>query len=398
MVNKAIDNFGAFVEREEIFLPGKPNGPLEGLRFAVKDLFDIAGHVTGCGNPDWLNSHGPAESTAFVVQQLVEAGATMIGKTHTDELAYSLFGENFHYGTPVNPRAPGRVPGGSSSGSAVVAAAGLVDFSIGSDTGGSVRVPAGFCGVLGIRSSHGRIPFEGCMPLAPIFDTVGWFSQNAEVFERVGQVLLSETPGLKKPSGFLLAEDLLPLLEPSARDAITAALRNLERILGPLEPISLAAKLEDWRYAFLVIGGSEIWRTHGDWITKTQPRFGPLIQERFAKTSQVTTAQVAQKKEVCAQAVAVMAELLNGEKVLFLPTAPGPAPRLNSPTKDVENFRQRILSLTSIAVLGRLPQVNLPLAQAEGAPLGISMIAAHGNDMLLLGMTREIMKADLSTP
>ncbi len=396
-MNKTVDNFGAFVEHEETFLPGKPSGPLEGLCFAAKDLYDIAGHVTGCGNPDWLNSHAPAESTAFVVQKLIDAGATMMGKTHTDELAYSLFGENFHYGTPVNPRAPDRVPGGSSSGSAAAVAGNLVDFAIGSDTGGSVRVPAAFCGILGIRTSHGRIPFEGCMPLAPIFDAVGWFSNDEEVFERVGQVLLDETPGLKKPSGFLIAKDLFPLLEPSAQAAILAPLRNLERSLGTPKPVSLAVNLDDWRKAFLTIGGSEIWRTHGDWITKTRPRFGPLIQERFAMTSQVTAAQVAQKELVRAQAAAEMAEILEGEKVLILPTVPGSAPRLNSPHKNVESFRQRILSLTCIAVLGRLPQVNLPLAQADGAPLGISVIAAHGNDMLLLRLTREIMKAVPST-
>ncbi|MDP6620082.1 MAG: amidase family protein, partial [Nitrospinota bacterium] len=177
-------NLGAFCDWTEVHLPGKAGGPLAGLRFAVKDLYDVEGHVTGRGNPDWLATHGPAESTAPAVARLVEAGATMIGKTITDELAFSLFGENFHYGTPVNTRAPDRVPGGSSSGSASAVAGGLVDFAVGSDTGGSVRVPASFCGILGIRPTHGRISLEGCMPLAPSLDTVGWFANDPELLER----------------------------------------------------------------------------------------------------------------------------------------------------------------------------------------------------------------------
>ena len=134
----------AFVPDSTAHLPGADHGPLAGLTFAAKDIFDIAGHVTGCGNPHWRATHGPAESNAWVVQRLVDAGAAMVGKTITDELTRGIFGENMHYGTPVNPNAPGRVPGGSSSGSASAVAGQLVDFALGSDTGGSVRVPSSF--------------------------------------------------------------------------------------------------------------------------------------------------------------------------------------------------------------------------------------------------------------
>ena len=223
-------NLGAFCDWAEVHLPGKAGGPLSGLRFAVKDLYDVEGHVTGCGNPDWLATHEPAESTAPAVTRLVEAGATMIGKTITDELAFSLFGENFHYGAPVNTRAPDRVPGGSSSGSAAAVAGGLVDFAVGSDTGGSVRVPASFCGILGIRPTHGRISIEGCMPLASTFDTVGWFANDPELLERVGRVLLDEPAGSKQPGrgGVLIAEDAFDLLEPSSRDPVSRALGGPE--------------------------------------------------------------------------------------------------------------------------------------------------------------------------
>src|SRR5438445_3622587 len=172
------DRLNAFWAHATARLQGAPAGPLAGLTFAAKDLFDIAGHVTGAGNPDWLALHAPAARTAPVVQRLVDAGADMIGKTHTDELSRGIFGENAHYGTPTNPKAPGRVPGGSSSGSAAAVAGGLVDFALGTDTGGSVRIPASFCGTYGIRPSHGRLSLAGVLGQAPSFDTEGWFARE----------------------------------------------------------------------------------------------------------------------------------------------------------------------------------------------------------------------------
>ena len=186
-----------FIERLERAPTG--SGPLDGLSFGLKDLYDVAGRVTGCGNPDWRRTHAPAPSDCSVLARLLDAGARLTGITHTDELAYSLNGENAHYGTPVNPAAPGRIPGGSSSGSASVTAAGLVDFAIGSDTGGSVRIPATYCGLYGIRTTFGAIPLDRCMPLAPSFDTCGWFARDAEIFTRVGAVLLDQPVTPSRP-------------------------------------------------------------------------------------------------------------------------------------------------------------------------------------------------------
>ena len=135
----------------------KKRGALSGLTFAAKDIIDVEGHITGCGNPDWLRTHEKALRTAPCIRRLIEAGATLVGKTVTEELATGLTGENIHYGAPINVNAPGRVSGGSSSGSAAAVAAGLVDFSLGSDTGGSVRAPASFCGIYGVRPTHGRV-------------------------------------------------------------------------------------------------------------------------------------------------------------------------------------------------------------------------------------------------
>src|SRR3954462_1228011 len=184
-----VEKSGAFIEK--FTLPATNDGPLRGLRFAVKDLIDVAGHRTGCGNPTWLATHPPANVSAVCVDQLLAAGAQCEGKTITDELAFSLLGENHHYGTPLNPAAPDRVPGGSSSGSASAVACGIVDFALGTDTGGSVRVPASNCGIWGWRPSHGLISVAGVMPFAPTLDTVGVFTQTAELMQRVAAMMLA---------------------------------------------------------------------------------------------------------------------------------------------------------------------------------------------------------------
>src|SRR3954465_11916524 len=180
---------GAFIEK--FTLPPTNDGPLRGLRFAVKDLIDVAGHPTGCGNPTWLATHPPAIPSAVCVAQLLAAGAQCEGKTITDEFAFSLLGENYHYGTPLNPAAPNRVTGGSSNGSASAVACGIVDFALGTDTGGSVRVPASNCGIWGWRPSHGFISVAGVMPFSPTLDTVGVFARTAELLQRIATVLLA---------------------------------------------------------------------------------------------------------------------------------------------------------------------------------------------------------------
>ena len=238
------DPLGAFCAGE-VSLAGAPAGPLAGLTFAAKDLFDIAGHVTGAGNPDWLASHAPAPRTAPVVQRLVDAGASMAGKTHTDELSRGIFGENAHYGTPVNPKAPDRVPGGSSSGSAAAVAGGLVDFALGTDTGGSVRVPASFCGLYGIRPTHGRLPFDGVIPQAPSFDTIGWFAREPALLARIATVLLGIEPARTLPHRLVVAEDAFAVAEPATREALKPAVDKLGRLIGRMD--SAGCHRRRWR-------------------------------------------------------------------------------------------------------------------------------------------------------
>ncbi len=226
------DRLSAFCRDSDAYLEGAAEGPLAGLTFTAKDIFVVAGHVTGGGNPDWKATHGPAEKTARAVSVLVEAGATMAGKTITDELTRGIFGEIAHYDTPVNPRAPGRVPGGSSSGSASVVAGGLVDFALGSDTGGSVRVPSSFCGLYGLRPTHGRIPLDGILIQAPSFDTVGWFARDAATFARVGGVMLGSEIQEARPSRIIIAEDAFELAERAVAGALEPAVEMVSSLTG----------------------------------------------------------------------------------------------------------------------------------------------------------------------
>jgi amidase len=388
------DTLGAFTRHTHAALAGSGHGPLAGLAFGAKDLYDVAGHRTGFGSPHWLESHGPAQVTAVAVQRLLEAGADLVGRTHTDEMAWSLLGENAHYGTPVNVNAPGRVPGGSSSGSAAAVAGGLVDFALGSDTGGSVRLPASFCGVFGMRPSHGRIPLAGACALAPTFDTAGWFARDAEILERVGRVLLVESAPSIAVGRVLLAEDAFAW----AGEAVTGALRGaLEKVVvasGALEPALIAPEgLAGWIEDFRILQSAEAWAAHGEWVERVQPAFGPGVKERFAYASMVTPALLMAARAHRARSAAHLHGLLEGDAVLLLPTAPGIAPLRGLPQDTLNVFRGRCIALLAAAGMAGCPQVSLPVARLDGCPIGLSLVGAPGNDTQLLALARVI--ADL---
>ncbi len=386
------DNFNCFVRETHAELAGAASGPLAGLTFGAKDIYDVEGHRCTFGSPTWLATHSPAKHTAVAVRQLVAAGATLVGKTQTAELTYSLNGENVHYGSVLNPNAPGRDTGGSSSGSAAATAAGLVDFALGSDTGGSVRLPASFCGLYGMRPSHGRVSLDGACPLGPSFDTAGWFARDAAVFEKVGRVLLGDSAPAPAPGRLLLASDAFERAGRAVGDAVRAAIATVESELGEAEPVSVAAEgLDDWGMnVFRVIQAHEAWQSLGAWITEHRPQLGPGIKERFQWASTVDRAMLlaaASKREEISRR---MDRMLAGNAILLLPTSPGIAPRIGAPSAEIDDFRARALAILSIAGLARLPQVSLPMAALDGCPLGVSLIAARGNDTLLLELAKTL--------
>ena len=381
---------GAFVPGTDVRVEGAASGPLAGLTFVAKDIYDVAGYVTGCGNPDWARTHEPAERNAPTVQTLLDAGARLVGKTITDEIAYSLNGQNVHYGTPVNVNAPGRIPGGSSSGSAAAVAGGLVDFALGSDTGGSVRIPGSYCGLFGLRTSHGRIPLTGIMPLAASFDTVGWFTREAGLLRRVGEVLLgADAPRPAAARRLLVAEDAFALAEAPVRAALAPFVARLEERLGSAQPVVLGEPeggLEAWMIRFRNIQAHEIIEQHGAWIDSVRPRFGADIAERldWARTITDEEAEAAtREREALTER---MAALLGDGAVACLPTAPGVAPLLDASAESLRDHRSRVLSLTCVAGLARLPQVTLPVGRVDGCPVGLSLMGPAGSDLDLLDL------------
>ncbi|MBT6677269.1 MAG: amidase [Rhodospirillaceae bacterium] len=385
------NNLGAYITHDNVALSSTGEGPLSGLNFAAKDLYDVAGHVTGAGSPDWLANHGPAAATASAVGKLLAAGADLAAKAQTDEMAFSITGQNAHYGTPVNVNAPGRIPGGSSSGSAAAVAGGLVDFALGSDTGGSVRMPAGFCGIHGIRTTQDRIPVDGVHPLAPCFDTVGWFARGGELMQKVGRVLLPDYQDNAAPARLLLAQDCFELL---AGDGAAALADAVDLAAGQFQAQTTVRVSPDgpdkWMPHFRTLQMADIWRAHGAWIERAKPNFGPGVAERFAACATITSDAVEESSQVRETVRRRLLDLLGGDGVLCLPTAPGIAPLCQTPEAQLDDFRWRAMGLTCIAGLSGCPQINLPLASLDGCPLGLSLLAAPGCDEVLLQLAAAI--------
>jgi amidase len=387
---------GAFCPHGDFEIVGAASGPLHGLTFATKDIFDIAGRVTGCGNPDWLASHPPATKNAAAVQTLLDAGAHMVGKTITDELAFSLNGQNFHYGTPRNAVTPDRVPGGSSCGSASAVGHGIVDLALGSDTGGSVRIPACLNGIFGIRPTHGVVDDAGVMPLAPSFDTVGWFARVARTLSRAGNVLLPADRSGIALNRFYVARDAFAVADEAVADAVRVAIFKARAALPVAAELDLATELDglpEWLKRFRRLQPREIWAEQGAWVESRKPRFGPEIAERFALAKSVSATADGDDLDFRARVAAHLDRVLGLDGVLLIPTAGTIAPRLDMSKEELAQFRDRTLTLTSIAGLGRLPQVQLPAGRVEGAAIGLSLIGPRGSDRALLALAEQVASA-----
>ncbi len=387
------DPLGAFCRSNHASLKGAKSGPLEGLTFAVKDCYYIAGAITHFGNPAWAEGRPVPTTTATAVSRLLDAGADMVAKTHCDELCYSLTGENVHYGTPENVNAPGRIPGGSSNGSAAAVAGGLVDFAIGTDCGGSVRIPASYCGLLGIRPTHGRVSVEGIVPFGPSFDVAGWFARDAQLFERVGHVLMDADPITVAPRRLLIVNDAFALVEPAVTSALVAAVQSAKALLPNVEEIDLSGSaLAEWFETFKTIQASEVWANHGAWVTTAKPALGPGVKDRIAWASELKPAAIAKAKQRRAEIRAHVDSLLQPGDVLCLPTSPRVAPLRNSPADKIEvEYREQAMRLLCISGLNGLPQISLPLGRLDGLPLGLSLAGPRGSDLALLALTRKLM-------
>ena len=368
-------------------IAGAVLGQLAGLTAAVKDMYDIAGQRTGCGNPEWLANHAPATKTAGAVQSILNAGATVIGKTVCDEFFYSVSGANAHYGTPINPRAAGRIPGGSSSGSASATASGICDFALGSDTGGSIRVPASFCGIYGLRPTLGRIDLSGAQAMSPSFDVPGWFASGPGVFRNVGAVLLDERRVAAAIDRTVVLEDAFAEVDPDVAILLRASLDLMSDDLPVYVHSHIASDgFDPWRECFRIVQAYEVWQTFGVFVDRHKPQLGPGVRERVAFAASVTKQQADAARAMHVRVREHVRSHVPPGTILALPTAPCIAPRFDMAGPELETFRVRTMRLTCIAGMGGLPQISIPAGTISGCPIGLSFIGWQGGDEALLDL------------
>ncbi|MHB1782920.1 MAG: amidase [Acidimicrobiales bacterium] len=402
----AADALGAFVDGPRLVARGAPSGRLAGVKFAVKDLIDVAGLRTGAGNPGFLARSVPAPAHAPAVAALLADGAQLWGKTVTDELAFSLSGTNVHYGTPRNVAAPGRIPGGSSSGSAAAVAAGVVEVALGTDTGGSVRVPASYCGIYGLRPSHGRVSVSGVVPLAPRFDVVGVLAARPQVLDASARALLAHAPGsgtgadagerrsVASLRRIVLPRDLWALADSETVASLSRRVARLASDLGGLEvvEVDLAGEggIELWGQAFRVLQLSEAWKSHGAFVEREHPCFGPGVADRFAAAACVSEADVAEAEPVAARARERVGDVLGQDAICCQSVAMGPAPGATPDGSAKAELRSRTLWLGAPAALAGAPVLVLPGARASGLPVGLGVVGKPCDDEILLDVLRGV--------
>lgn len=385
----------AFVPYPDVPVCHAGTGPLSGLYFGVKDLFDIAGYPTGGGNPMLLALSGIKTQTAPTVQKLLDAGAALAGKTVTDELAFSMNGNNAHFGAPINGNAPERITGGSSSGSASAVSSRLCDFALGTDTGGSVRAPASHCGLYGIRPTHGRVSLESALALCHSLDTCGWFARDALTFARVADVLMApDTTPLPARPRLLMPSDVWGLVDSAVRPAWGGALQQITQLLGRAQDCTAVLDSFDAMYwSFRYIQGREAWMTDGAFISRYAPVLGPGVKERFDWSRQVTDAQVQQAEQFRTRFRQHLADVLGSDGVLVMPTMPDIAPLRTADEASLEAYRNQAVQMLCLAGLSGFPQISLPLASRGGAPLGISLLGPAGTDRSLITIAQQLAAA-----
>lgn len=367
-------------------------GSLIDERLAVKDLFAVKGEINSAGNPDWLANANVAKQSASSVTKLMNQGCKFVGFTHTDEIAYSLEGNNVHYGAAENPKIPNHACGGSSMGSAAAVAANLADIGLGTDTGGSVRIPASYCGLYGIRPSHDVIDKDGLIPLSPPFDTIGWLTNQADLLQKTGDVLLPKQI-INKVNTLVISEDLFNLIDPEFVPVLNFLLEKTKKNFRHhrnfiLPQTTIFSELSD---AFRILQGRAAARQHGEWINEQQPSFSPAVATRFNVAMALTEAEEKEALLVQKKWKNIINENLDDTSCLFLPTTPTTAPKLKA---DTSELRIRILTLSAIAGLSGSAQVHLPLGLSDkGHPYGFSLMMQHGNDKSLLKTVMRISEA-----
>lgn len=386
---------------------GAWDGPLVGLTVAVKDVFGIKGYRIGAGNPAYLDAARPEKTTAPAVGDLLRGGASLKGIARTDEFAYSIAGDNFHYGTPPNGALPGALPGGSSSGPATAVATGQAEVGLATDTAGSVRVPASYQGLWGLRTTHNLVPRQGMLPLAQSFDTVGWLARDGATLERVADWCLSYDSSTTTervlgesssalPWTFLVPDEALAAVEPATRTAFDAL---LVRLAASDDPPRLGrwsiGDLDEYYEPFRTVQAAEAWRNNGEWFTENVDAVGPAVAERLRVASTVTADAEASARAALVPLRERMEHTVSNA-VLLMPTVPGPAPMRTSRGERVDAVRQATLRMTTPAAVAGLPALSVPLLTVPShlgpAPVGVCLVSRPGTDIALVRLARRLVR------
>ena len=364
-------------------------GLLSNLNFVLKDMCDVKNFKTSCGNPDLFKKCDFANDYAPFLKDLLNEGPVLKGITVCDEFFYSLIGENGHYGTPTNLNAPSCVPGGSSSGSAAALTTDLYDFSIGSDTGGSVRIPASFCGLIGMRPTHNRINTKGVYPMAPSFDTVGWFANNPEIFQKVGNVLLNNIERSNVDfKQYVVAEDLLELCDAEVQSNFNNYINvNIPNINKTRLSTNTKAIIAD---NFRILQGAEVKANIIPWIEKNKPNISPEIRSRIDMASKITDIEVNRALIFRKTLIDEIKKSLPEGTIAVFPTSPFSAPKSGQDDESLGSFRKRLMELTSIAGMTSRPQITIPRLKDKSGPVGISLLGWKYSDEILLNKLTEI--------
>lgn len=372
---------------------GAASGPLRGESVAVKDLFEVAGFAVGAGNPAYLAESRPAATTAPAAASLLAAGADVLGIAQTDEFAYSIAGRNSHYGAPVNVASPGSIPGGSSSGPASAVASGQASIGLGTDTAGSIRVPASYQGLWGLRATHGAIDTSGLLPLAPSFDAVGWLIRSPGVLLRAAAASLDDSRQVHIPAEVAIAPATQAEISAGVRDAFSTSVERLveARRFPPPDRVQLP-DLTEAAALFRTMQAAEAWQVHGDWVLRHPGCLGPEIAARFAYAASVTTDQhrgaIAGLERIRASLDAALAG-----RALLLPSTATTAPRLDADAELIDNVRTSTLRLTCLAGIGGYPALSVPALRVDGIPAGLCLLGPRFSDLALIKSGQRIADA-----
>ena len=392
--NPPYDPLQAFVRENHIALNGSEEGPLKGLTFAAKDVFKILGSTVGNGHPDWLRTHEADDFTASTISRLLEAGADLVGKTVCDELCFSISGENWNYGSPFNPHDISRYTGGSSAGSGASVGGGLVDFSLGSDCLGSVRVPASYCGVFGVRPTYNRVPSDGEAQYCPSMDVFGYMCSTPEVFRRVSGVMLGDDQNKTPFRKLIIARDCFDAVNPQVYQDLMPAIDHIAGQLDGVEEVIISpVGLDNWIKVFQHVQGYEVWKSYGGWINKYRPKLSRGPKERLQWASTITMKQyedgLKRKQEISDH----VNGLLSDGAVMVMPTAASVAPLRTAALEDINATRLQSTYLLCVSPLSGVPQMTLPMVFVDKLPLGISLLSAAHTDLALANFSATVTES-----